>query len=140
VKVRLGEGDWYDFEGDRLLVREARELETATGMGLKDFSDGIRRGKVDALVFMLYLAQRRAGVAVRFRDFDEVNIADLQIEDADAAGAAAPEPAPDVSPLAAGRSGELPGDPFPTEAPPPAPVPITSGTNGKPRKRKATTG
>lgn len=129
MKVRLGEGDWYEFEGDRLLVREARELETATGMGLKDFSDGIRRGKVDALVFMLYLAQRRAGMAVRFRDFDEVNIADLQIDDEavpDAAAAAAAEP--DVSPLAARLSGEFGA----TADPPSPPTPIS-----KPRKRKA---
>lgn len=133
MKVRMGDGDWYEFEGDRLLVKEARELETATGMGLKDFSDGIRRGKVDALVFMLYLAQRRAGVAVRFRDFDDANIADLQIDDESTGGvdtAAVSEP--DVSPLAARMGGELITDP-----PPPTPIHAT----GKPRKsRKAATG
>jgi len=132
VRVRLGEGDWYEFEGDRLLVKEARELETATGMGLKDFSDGIRRGKVDALVFMLYLAQRRSGLAVRFRDFDDMNIADLQIEDEDAMAAAqeeaAQQPEPDVSPRAARLAGDAP-------AGPPPPTPITR--ERKPRKRKA---
>jgi hypothetical protein len=132
MKVRLGEGEWYDFQGDRLLVKEARELEQATGMGLQDFSDGIRRGKIDALVFMLYLAQRRAGVACRFRDFDETNIADLQIEDdEDTAAPAEPGPEPDVSPLAAARDGRPPAEP-------PPPTPITRAARPRKKGGKAT--
>lgn len=89
MRLQLGQDStWYDFDGTRLLVKEARELEELTGMGLQDFSDGIKRGKVDALVFMLYLAKKRSGEPVRFRDFDEVDIASLRIEDdeQDAAG------------------------------------------------------
>lgn len=72
----------YEFDESRLLVREARELKHYTGMGLKQFGEGLQGGDADAIVGMLYLARRRAGEAVQWSDFDEYNIADLEmIED-----------------------------------------------------------
>jgi len=129
--VRVGEdGQWYDFEGDRLLVREARDLQELTGMGLQDFSDGIRHGKVDALVFMLYLARRRAGEPVRFREFDDMNIAELEIEDDSGKPAEEPEQAEsDASPLITSAGVEAAALPPPTELRPAKSPP-------KPRKAK----
>lgn len=74
-------GEWYEFDGNRLLVKEARQLEEHTGMGLREFGDGLQRGKVDAIIFMVYTAKRRAGEAVQWKQFDELNIADLEMED-----------------------------------------------------------
>lgn len=136
MRVRVGEdGRWYDFEGDRLLVREARELQELTGMGLQDFSDGIRHGKVDALVFMLYLAKRRSGEAVRFREFDDMNIAELEIQDDDGQQPTVvdAQPESDASPLITNEAAALPP---PTELRPAAPPPTA-----KPRKKgRAATG
>lgn len=74
------DGNWYDFDAGRLMVKEARQLEELTGMGLNDFGQGLQRGKVDALVFMIFLAKRRCGEAVRWADFDDLDIAKLEIE------------------------------------------------------------
>lgn len=137
MRVRVGaEGTWYDFEGDRLLVREARELQDLTGMGLQDFSDGIRHGKVDALVFMLYLARRRAGEAVRFREFDEMNLAELEIQgDEDETPQQEQAEESDVSPLAGGGNGT-------NAVALPPPTELRPATEPKPRKarKKVATG
>jgi len=72
-------GRTYEFDENTLLVREARELKHYTGMGLKQFSEGLAGGDADSIVGMLYLAKRRAGEAVKWEDFDEFNIAELEM-------------------------------------------------------------
>jgi len=80
--VRQGPDEpWYAYDGDTLLVSEARELKKLTGMGLATFANGMKEGDVDAMVFTLYLARRRAGEAVHWRDFDDMNIADMEMKD-----------------------------------------------------------
>ena len=67
VRVRLGkDADWYEYDGDTLTVREARELKKLTGMGLKEYANGTASADVDALCFMcLHRATpRRGGGAV----------------------------------------------------------------------------
>ena len=78
MKFKL-EGVEYEFDETKLLVREARELKHYTGMGLKSFGAGLQEGDADALVGMFYLAKRRAGEAVKWADFDEMNLAALDM-------------------------------------------------------------
>lgn len=77
------EGTIYEFDETRLLVREARELMHHTGMGLRAFGAGLQEGNPDSIVGMLYLSKRRSGEAVKWSDFDELNLAqiDLNVDD-----------------------------------------------------------
>ena len=125
MRIRVGDhGEWYEFDPGKLLVREARLLEELTGMGLQDFSDGMKHGRVNALVFMLFLARRRAGEAVQWRDFDELNIAELRIEDDEDEGAG-------------DGGGDAEGDPLAgAVAAAPAKVPAGAVNGTKPRKAR----
>jgi hypothetical protein len=78
MKFKL-DGRSYEFDETRLLVREARELKHHTGMGLRQFGAGLQEGDPDSIVGMLYLCRRRAGEAVKWNDFDELNLTDLQV-------------------------------------------------------------
>lgn len=103
----IGQGRQIEFDENQMLVKEIRELKRVTGMGLRQFGEGMRDGDIDALMGMIYLALRRDGVAIRFKDLDEFNIGDLEVEgveppvDAAAEGA---EDDPDADGLAAVRS------------------------------------
>jgi hypothetical protein len=111
------EGKEYEFDQDRLLVREARELKAQTGMGLRTFSEGLQNGDPDAIVGMLYMSKRRAGEAVKWNDFDELNLAEMEIidEDADKADEGTPavvngtvvDPAANGTPTAPGDGKEV---------------------------------
>lgn len=119
------EGEWFEFDQDRLLVKEARMLEELTGMGLQEFGQGLQRGKVDSIVFMIFLCHKRAGRPVQWKQFDELNLADLEMEseeepataegDADAAAegdadatAEVPEGAEEVRPTKAAAPAKKP--------------------------------
>ena len=100
------EEKWIEFDSARLLVTEARLLESLTGMGLKDFGEGLQRGKVDALVFMVFLGNRRSGVAVRWEDFDDLDITNLEIRDEEPSAEDAPaKEAGEARPTTAARKG-----------------------------------
>lgn len=74
----IGEGRIVEFDQDTMLVKEARLLKKVTGLGLRQFGEGMRNGDIDALMGMVYLALRRAGVAIAWRALDEFNINDLE--------------------------------------------------------------
>lgn len=80
MKIRIGD-EVYPFEGNTMLVSETRLVKKHTGMGLRQLQDGMQNGDPDALVAMLFLAKRRAGVAVRWQDFDEFDLASIDVED-----------------------------------------------------------
>lgn len=105
MKFKL-EGVEYEFDETKLLVREARELKHYTGMGLKSFGAGLQEGDADALVGMFYLAKRRAGEAVKWADFDELNLAALDMSEVQE-----PDAVPKVDEAAVAV---VPGDPAPT--------------------------
>jgi hypothetical protein len=110
------DGKWFEFDQDRLLVKEARMLEELTGMGLQEFGQGLQRGKVDSIVFMIFLSHKREGLPVQWRDFDELDLAALEIEqeetEAEAEGPAdgegADTPAEAVQAAAEGAAGARP--------------------------------
>ena len=87
----IGEGREIDFDENKMLVKEARELQRVTGLGLRQFGEGMRDGNIDALMGMVYLGLRRDGVAIRWKDLDEFNIADLEVIDEEQADDAAVE-------------------------------------------------
>lgn len=68
-----------EFDDRKMLVREARELKHHTGMGLAQFSKALQSGDPDAIVAMLYLTYRRNNRAVRWSDFDEFDLAALEV-------------------------------------------------------------
>lgn len=68
-----------EFNDKQMLVREARELKHHTGMGLGQFSKALQGGDPDAIVAMLYLTYRRNGRACRWSDFDEFDLAGLEV-------------------------------------------------------------
>lgn len=108
------DGKWFEFDQDRLLVKEARMLEELTGMGLQEFGQGLQRGKVDSIVFMIFLSHKREGLPVQWRDFDELDLAALEIEQEEteaegpADGEGADTPAEAVQAAAEGAAGARP--------------------------------
>lgn len=75
----IGEGREIEFDQDTMTVKEARLLKKITGMGLRQFGEGMRDGDIDALMGMVYLAMRRQGVVIPWRTLDDFNIGDLDV-------------------------------------------------------------
>lgn len=102
------EGIDYEFDGDRLLLAEARELKTHTGLTPGKWGVGIDEGDPDAIAFLIYLAKKRSGESLRFSDLDNIDYADIQMEEIGAAGddaagdAAAADPTPQPVPQSSG--------------------------------------
>jgi hypothetical protein len=89
----IGEGREIEFDQDTMKVKEARLLKKVTGMGLRQFGEGMRNGDIDALMGMVYIAMRREGVAIPWRALDDFNIGDLDVIADDEEEAAALEKA-----------------------------------------------
>lgn len=89
----IGEGRIVEFDQETMLVKEARLLKKVTGLGLRQFGQGMKDGDVDALMGMIYLAMRRQGVAIQWRTLDDFNINDLEALPDDEAEAKALEDA-----------------------------------------------
>ena len=77
------EGTVYEFDGDHLLLAEAREIKTYTGMSVPKWSVGIDEGDPDALQSLIYLAKKRAGETLRYSDLDTLDYADIDLEPMD---------------------------------------------------------
>lgn len=78
MKFKL-DGRVIEFDETKMLVREARELKHYTGLGLRAFGNALKDGDPDAIVGMLYLAKRRAGMPCQWGDFDDLDIATLDM-------------------------------------------------------------
>jgi hypothetical protein len=91
IIFRVG-GEQYEYDPDSITVGELRELKRWGGLGLNSFARGLGEGDPDALVGMLYLAKRRAGIACRWQDFDTVDLATFEVVSDDAAGDADADP------------------------------------------------
>lgn len=104
----------YEFDGDHLLLAEAREIKTYTGMTLPKWSRGIDEMDPDAIQSLIYLAKKRAGETLRYSDLDSLDFADIDLEpmedESEAAeeGTATPEQQVDPTP---------PGDTGTTQTP-----------------------
>lgn len=68
------DGQEYEFDETKMLVHEARLIKEHAKLGLLGFGQGLREGDPDAIVALLFLAKRRAGIACRWKDFDGVDL------------------------------------------------------------------
>lgn len=80
------EGAVYEFDGDRLLLAEARELKTYTGLTPPKWAAGIDEQDPDAIAFLIYLAKKRSGESLRYSDLDTIDYADIEMEHVGAPG------------------------------------------------------
>jgi hypothetical protein len=74
------EGAEYEWDTDRLLVAEARELKQYTGFRPNKWLEAVDEGDPDAMAGLIYLAKKRAGETLRFSDLDTLNYADFDLE------------------------------------------------------------
>ncbi|WP_435643876.1 hypothetical protein ACR9VJ_26475 [Streptomyces sp. H49] len=77
------QGTVYEFDGDHLLLAEAREIKTHAKMSVPKWMAGIDEGDPDALQALIYLAKKRAGESLRFSDLDTLDYADIDLEPVD---------------------------------------------------------
>lgn len=95
------DGSTYDFDTATLRVGEMRALKKASGLKIKDFTEGLAESDPDALTALVWLAKRRCGEHIKFDDLD-FDLSDFEIveaDDTDAAAGDAPAdpPADDVA-------------------------------------------
>lgn len=95
------DGRSYDFDMDSLEAHELRVVEQHSGMTLPEWMEGLKRGKVDALVAIVFTAKRRGGDTVEWSDLDGLVVVDLMRMFAEANGL-------DVDALERGEEPELP--------------------------------
>ncbi|WDO09960.1 hypothetical protein ME763_32235 [Streptomyces murinus] len=77
------EGAEYEWDSDRLLVAEARELKTHTGLTPPKWMMALDEQDPDAIVGLIYLAKKRAGENLRWSDLDTLDYADFTMEAVD---------------------------------------------------------
>ncbi|MBP2370219.1 hypothetical protein [Pseudonocardia parietis] len=71
------DGETYEFDMDSVNAQELRLVEQHADMTFAEWQQGLQRGKVNALVALVFLAKRRAGSDVEWSDLDSLNIQDL---------------------------------------------------------------
>lgn len=99
------EGTSYEWDSERLLVAEARELKLHTGFTPPRWLAALDEQDPDALAALIYMAKKRAGETLRFSDLDGLDYADFEME--------AVEPEPEGQD---GEQAEVPTDADPTPA------------------------
>lgn len=103
IRFTLGERV-VDFDNSTLLASEAIQLQRVTGRMIADLDRSLYQGDAEATTAVYWLACRRAGDDVAYRDFD-YDFKRMRVEIVD--GAAAPAP---------GDSAGEAGEPDPTHA------------------------
>lgn len=83
------DGQTYEFDTATLKVGEMRALKKASGMKIRDFTEGLSDSDPDALTGLVWLAKRRAGEHIKFDDLD-FELSDFEVVSEDE-----PEPAAD---------------------------------------------
>lgn len=132
IKVTV-EGTEYEWDSDRLLVAEARELKTYTGFTPPRWLAALDESDPDAVAALIFLAKKRAGETLRFSDLDTLDYADFEMEvvdpeqndtDAQPAEEAGQDAAPDPTPASGGNG----TTPTPATGATSEPSPTTSNT------------
>ncbi|MFF9310079.1 hypothetical protein ACF1BS_04125 [Streptomyces sp. NPDC014748] len=126
IKLKV-EGTVYEWDTERLLVAEARELKLHTGFTPPRWLAAVDESDPDALAGLIYLAKKRAGETLRFSDLDGLDYADFDLEAVDPD---AEEPDGEQAPDGDGQAVEPP-DPTPAsgESGPTTPTPDTGATS-----------
>jgi hypothetical protein len=71
-------GTIYDYDIDRITVRDAMMLKTATGLNLRPFSVGIGELDPECLAALAWLVQTKAGV--KGTDGEPLRLADVDFD------------------------------------------------------------
>jgi hypothetical protein len=67
------DGQSYDYDPNSLTMREALDLEKASGLTVPEFTDGLSKGRALSMVTLFWLARRRNGEEkLKFSDVDGV--------------------------------------------------------------------
>ncbi|MCI3277528.1 hypothetical protein [Streptomyces cylindrosporus] len=74
------EGQVYEFDDQKMLVAEAREIKTLTGLTVPKLFAGIDDGDADAIAALVFLAKKRTGETLRFSDLDTLDLADVNLD------------------------------------------------------------
>lgn len=125
------EGVVYEFDDNRLLLAEAREIKTLTGMSPAKMFAGLEEADPDSIAAVIFLAKKRAGETLRFSDLGSLSYSDVNfelLESADSEGEAQQAaPAGDPTPPSGsgttptdGTTATLPPSPTTSSTPPPA--------------------
>jgi hypothetical protein len=103
------DGEKYEYDDTSLTVKEARVIKKNTGFGLVTWAQALQQGDPDALVAMVWLAKTRAGEAVRWQDFDNMDLAALDLignvdedDDSEQEGDDVDPPVTSISPTSSG--------------------------------------
>lgn len=78
-------GQHYEFDESRIMFAEARAIEGATGLTMKELGVEMNRGSATALQALMWIAVKRAEPATRFSDLDEWDIGSIDFDGADVA-------------------------------------------------------
>lgn len=71
------DGTTYDVDLDHVTVKEMRLLKEHGGLTVASLATGYMQGDVDAMQGLVFLAKRRAGEAVRWRDLEDLDLTAL---------------------------------------------------------------
>lgn len=82
MKVTV-DGQVYDYDANRLMVREAMELQQRTGMNLSRWQVGLQEGDPQAILGLVYLVKQRAGEKPVWDEVD-FDLGAVEIEDDEA--------------------------------------------------------
>lgn len=99
------DGREYEFDMDSLEAHELRAVEQHTGMTFPEWGEGLQRGKVDALVAVVFTAKRRAGDDLEWSDLDNLNVPELMVAMAEVNGL-------DAEAIARGETPDVPESPL----------------------------
>ncbi|MCX3064203.1 hypothetical protein [Streptomyces beihaiensis] len=110
------EGIDYEFDDQRMLVSEAREIKTLTGLTVPKLFAGVEEGDGDAIAALVFLAKKRAGEALRFSELDSLNLADVDLEVAPDHDEAVAQAAQDAQHAAGAPAQQVAADPMPPSA------------------------
>lgn len=69
MKISI-EGVVYEFQADKLTLREAFRIHEQTGLNLKQWQDGLGEGNPYALGALAFLLKSRAGEQLDWSTFD----------------------------------------------------------------------
>jgi hypothetical protein len=64
------DGQSYEFDDNKLALKEALAIKEHTGLGVRMFQLGLNMSEPAALQAMVWLSKTRAGTKIRFEDVD----------------------------------------------------------------------
>lgn len=109
IESGLDDGGSWELDLDTLLIAEGKELRKLTGFGPREWVQALTEDDPQAVQFAFYLARKRAGEQVQFKDV-EVNLFGMTLTvigaEQDTPDPAVPDEVADVVPTGLRQSGK----------------------------------